>query len=1023
MEIADALLPRLGFADIPQIHLKDYSQYDVGEYTNDSELLRRFLHQQGLTDAQISQKSSIEWSRWKSEYLEKGVPANTLLDRVPPLGDDAAWVETAHDLGITELDSFKEAWGRYSKHGFIDSMSQLVTDESGYTKAFSEFAKGYKSYTRAEGTLDRIYENLEQLESRAATSAEADKIVKWRSALERVEKYAVDRTAPDPTRFKYDPENPAEYAGQTPGWGEDLYDLDLDGPDVNDAWKSLEEQVAEQIKRESKELGVFEQEGPELGGTRSGRFEFDPSRQGGFVDQIMDYVPELGDTEGLRTYIEQEEARLRQKALLELPEDVQDDIRRANILNEEDLREMIWEKPEASNADLIRELQKIPPDLTVEQWVARQYSGASVERQYNHVLEIWDQERDLAQAMIELTEIEGGNKAVGELRDRLRGMRSEDSTGVDQFLRDEASDIVQSEHSPPMVLEEDPEFYGDLDLLSPIEEVRIPLDEFGRQGEEARIIGLSEESYNVNAELINEQINRAVAGDGWGNWLRTSAEGELILDLGSLAAQTGAGILLGQALHNGDQLALISAAVAGFEDVLGGVMGVTPLLGTEMVSWADRQKKAMVSTDANTDSLMFVRNGDEWVPALLGRQEEPTEFYSPLDVAGGVGHGKGAVNFSYRTGFGFVMKHGHLDFIKEGMSGHMLARKDDMSAGNQEMWKPWLNYYVPSQEEAKEYLKTGGFKPKKAASLDTIHQALGSSNEFKSLVELSHAMHAVQENMTLWTGNSFEKSMYFSGMRDERYKMGFQGDDVVASPLHPEMFQNLPDYVWGDASYSDILAWGLEIDNPDNWWQRVMAPNDFAHGESQRMFESVMRTLEKNWEDLPDRAQTELGHVDLGKVPQNAIQFTALLKDIQRDRTLSETTRKFLIDQQSARFWMRHSEVIDSGYDQSWKFTQSLGQPLLDKLQEAKSKFADLNPEAVIRGGRGQFGVGSTSFLLGEAEGQDTVLSHNAWGIEEPPKISAMPNIYTPSRAFVQAHNDSLPKSVTRNVPQTIPSR
>jgi hypothetical protein len=120
---------------------------------------------------------------------------------------------------------------------------------------------------------------------------------------------------------------------------------------------------------------------------------------------------------------------------------------------------------------------------------------------------------------------------------------------------------------------------------------------------------------------------------------------------------------------------------------------------------------------------------------------------------------------------------------------------------------------------------------------------------------------------------------------------------------------------------------------------------------------------------------------------------------------------------------MRHAEIIDKGYDVEYKYTNSLGPGLQEQLQKSKASFADLNPEAVIRGGTWQFGVGSNIFLLGEAEGQDKIYSHNAWGIEEPPKVQILPDIFSSSRPYIEAHNDSLPKTITRNVPPKIPQK
>ena len=942
MRLQDAFLGKsaLPGSEVPLLHATDYSN-NAMQWGEDARSVVSWLLKKGLSEKDINSRTIQEWSRLKTQYFDQGEIPPSFQHTAPTL--DSEWARVGEDYKIPpdQVSNLESAWKSFAKNGFTDETGRIVGMKSeGVSRIFDNFVRAFRQEKVAlEPTLDGVRSDLDELDKITLDTldlrTDGDIQTEIQEAVDTVSSYVDGHF----TRQDYD------------DWADKAY---REVMSVYETGLSLEDQDMTN-----------------------------------FIDQ----------------YIAEEESRLsapaepldigeERRSRPEIPPEIQEEIKRAQLLGNEELRRMIWEKPDASNFELLRELQQIPEGVSVEHYVASKYNGASVESQYKHVFEIWEMERDLGQAIETLKQ---RLPNAGDVIERLESRVSEIQHTESAADLEDMQDFIRSEGG--LRFEDDPDFVD----LGPLEAERIPsvdidLSEYGHGT--ARVLGLSEEDYQVNAEIIQDSIAAAAREGTLLDFIRASPTGDLFLNLGEMAVGAVGGSMLGSALHNTTEMDLLSLAMAAVDPV-SGFLGVLPSLGNSLIDWADRQQAFWHPTDKPRSMLMFVRQGDKWVPALARNIEQPNEFDSPVDFVGGLNRRKGVMKVSFVTGYG--LKKGYseysadLDWIRKGKRGSILIRDSDIGAGNQEAWKPWLNYYFPTAEDTVEYLKTGAFAPRQAAELNPIYKELNSSPEFEALVELSHAMfnsHTVDPDYaaTLKKGHwSLANPDTFSGVRD------WHG--------------------WYNATVADLLSWEFEDDNPDNWWQTNMLHSTDTQDYVNRVAKQIVDMMDKHYESLTDK--TELIHSQVEEVPTSALDLQESLRDIKSDRSLSEEARAFRVNQETTRFWLRQINTIND--EKPDEFEEAAGSGLMSFYKQAQISYADYMPEQFIQGGTSQ--IKDRSLLLGEAVGQfgKSWRNTNQWGIEDyRPPLQKMPSIHKADRAFVQTANDSrvqIHKQVMKSAP------
>ena len=590
---------------------------------------------------------------------------------------------------------------------------------------------------------------------------------------------------------------------------------------------------------------------------------------------------------------------------------------------------------------------------------------------------------------------------------------------IGEFFRKQEAGVLKGPDPPPIksTIEStiDPalEGFGEMPYRGVLEPAGLEVTEIPVPGYDApmRVIGLSEADYNMNAAAIQERITAAMGDGSFLSRVRATPEGVLALDLGGLLLGTGLGIALGAALHNSTQMFLVGIATGIIaEDPFTSVLSVMPQFGDSLIDWADRMRKVYHDTGKQEmGRIMFVRSGDKWIPAIVRGDREPTYWASPVDFAGWQTKWKDIHKLTYETGYGLYLKNGVLHWRQKGVTSQLYARKHDMMAGNQEEWKPWLQYWIPSNEDQIKYANTELLKPLDAVPLSKVFDDLGSSQQFRSMVQLINFAH---ENQHLLESLDPSAGKYWSGMTDPFYATKWNKHTFIEEPLHPETFRD--GYEWEGfygADIASLLSWNMESANPDNWWQ---VKNTWSRAGDSRDYvnnitEFFLKDIQKQYAALGDRTKAELRERNIGQIPHDSADMSKLLHQIKHDRSLSEEARQFRIAQETARFFTRHTGHIDLGEGYDEQFKDTLGADLLNQYKQSTYEFAQMHPHEFVTQEFTSDRSRQYAILYGETEHSKVTKNTSALGFYSVPAIEVMPTITKTSRAFIQAHNMSKP--------------
>jgi hypothetical protein len=216
--------------------------------------------------------------------------------------------------------------------------------------------------------------------------------------------------------------------------------------------------------------------------------------------------------------------------------------------------------------------------------------------------------------------------------------------------------------------------------------------------------------------------------------------------------------------------------------------------------------------------------------------------------------------------------------------------------------------------------------------------------------------------------------------------------------------------MWYNSSISDLLNWDMHDHNYDNWWQRQ---NDWTHAGGirdwvEKLTKYYMSNIETDYGALSERTKAELAQERIYGVSDTALELNKVVREIQGRRDISLEAQQFRVNQEIARFWIRHAGGVIYGETYHTQYTHTLGQELVDRYNAAQQHFADMHPLEYIdlKSEDTKRVSGYYSALWGQMENQREGYGiTNAWGIQDIPKIAQMPDLRHVPKAFVASHN------------------
>ena len=1029
---------------VPDITTKKYAS--AWEKTHDERLLKHWLKQLGLTDAEIARKSSERWAFLKKNYYDLGkVPPVHHLLGVPAADQNESWAGLLEKYGITEAaqqSEIRTAFSKFSRgYNFrLDDIPLTVRQNAqGQSEFFDSFLRQFMDSMRVGSDFTDIHNDVFSLRGKIAdlTSEEATGVPE---ALDEILEYSFSDTPSDGERSTWD-----MFLG-----GDDF----STGPPLPD---DLSNYIASEMRR------------------------------------VNNPDPLFGES-----YLEREQARVDNPKPLfddppQFPENPMQEVHGARFAGEEELRAMMWDNPGASYEEMLIKLQgnAIMKGESLTDYSFRVY-GRPPEQAFKHVYDIWDQEVDLKQALRRVIKAFPDDSTAARLAHRVQDSRQppiehnssmaeyfennrmrlindlvDDKTGWVDFkeertrlinlmdegsehwanvvddgrtrlinMMDEGGEDWADEGAQEGFLDEDDgkatELLGDGTTLdgeyrSPLEPEPLKITEIEAGGRQIEIVGLDPVEYMENKTVVDEFFKTAVKDQGFLARFQTSLSGKITIGLGGLAVGMAAGMGVNALLHNTTQTFLLSVF---------GMLSGDPLaaFGTGMIyygalkDWERRSKKIDARqqnlTRKEPGLIMFVRGAnDKWIPAILRTDREPGAFLNPVDLTGDTAKWQGVHKLVYQTGYGLTYKDGKLEWMHPGTVSQLYVRAEDMAAGNQERWKPWLQYFIPKVRERDEdgvpynedesmgqqdYIGTGLLKPIDAVPLQEIYDSFGSSDAFKSMVELIHFSHLHQHALHKYTGGIDR----FAPLADPFFATTWQPSEYKSTPDFPETFQD--GYEWRDwenADVASLLSWWFEISNPDNWWQRQSKwrkshdSRDYINKVTQKFVEDIR----KQYAGLSHFTKTELDRESVERIPQTAADMSKRMHAIQNDRMLSEEAKQFRIAQEQARFFARHTYRIaySGGGDFTHEFEDLLGPDFL-KYKQSTYDFAELHPDEFVTQEFREDGSRTFHIMFGETAHTFETRNNTSLGYWSlPPVGKDLPSFTKTSRAVIAAHNQS----------------
>jgi hypothetical protein len=982
MPVSDAFrnrfATRIENQEVPRIHEKVYTSFR--EQARDIRTLENWLRQRGFTDAEIATKSYNAWSLEKTNFYDLGKMPFIHNLKVPIESDDLGWKTLLEQYGFDTPDARMEVraslW-KFQEESYLASQDIVstvrATEETGTSQIVDRFLRQYSDNMQMRAEYTDISSDLSVLR-RESLGAASDQRAGILEALDTIDSYSHDvhsELFSDPVESVLEP-RPTEWLDRVfeprpPRQG-------IDG--INDY-----------IATEEARLAAPEPLLP----------EFDP-----YLD-TLNTVPSL-DVDG--------------------PEAFRQYVRGVEFLGEEDLRIIAWENPDMTQHEMLRELQDIPVGETVEAYSQRVYSMPADEA-FGHVFAIWEQEAELGQAMrVVQNAFPDNNLTAQNLRERMFNMRTnapgiEDHTIADFFDRT-LPEVDAGVPEIPRFSDEDgklPILESEITNAGP-EEFRHGLEpeEFRRTQistsiGELSVLGLDPTDYALNREAINARVQAAINDNSIMSRITRTPSGELFVNMGGLILGAVGGVALGELLHNSTQMFAVGLGTALTMDPFAAPMSIMPLYGSALLDW---QRRGIKGTHAmggeQSGTIMFVRGPkNNWLPAIVRGDAEPTQWNNPVDVGDFTEKWDGIHRLTYETGYGLTAKDGKLVWMVPGITSQLFARQYDMTGGNQETWKPWLQYWMPKADEQETYKKTGLLKSIDAVPYEKIYEDLGASDAFKSMVELIHYAHLNQQTMFQFSKST---AQHWSGVTDPYFKTHWNPDRYRKEPDHPDTFQG--GYQWTgfqDADVASLLAWNFENANPDNFWQRQSKWRKASDSRDYvtKITKYFVGDIETQYARLSDATKEELRREGVEFIPQTAVELSKRMLEIEQNKLLSEDARQFRLAQEQARFFTRHSFRIDATNNFQAEFTDMLGWKLLGEYKQATYDFADLHPQEFVSQEFNSKNERTYNIMFGKTAHTFTTQNNNALGFFKIPPIRKMPTISRTSRAFVEAHNLSLP--------------
>ena len=988
---------------VPNSFGKTYSS--PFEREHDYRILKQWLRQFGLTEKEIASRVSFQWAQLKQKYYDLGkVPPVHRINGLPQTDQWGLWADMLSSYGVTDYIQqieVRDAFSKFSKtYNFRpgDIASTMRQTANGYSEFFDNFFRQYTDSMRVGADFTDIHNDVNSLKSKVGdlTPEEATGIPE---ALEEI------------LELSYSDE---PSVGERSTWdmflGEDDFGT---GPPLPDDLKNY---IESELRRVNNPDPLF-----------------DPS------------------------YLEREQARVDNPQPL-FPEDPVQQVKGSKFLGEEELRSMMWENPGASYEEMLMKLQgnAMMTGETLEEYSTRVY-GRPPEQAFKHVYDIWDQEVELKQALRRVLKAFPEDSTAARLAHRIQDSRQppiehnssmseyfehnrmrlindliDDTTGWVDFkeerarlinLMDEDSTEWESgkHHETDEVPEEDGDFEekrevledaetmgGERSVLEPEPLVRTTIE---TSVGEFSVLGLDPVDYAANRAEINRRVQAAINDGSFIERISRTPEGELFFDLGGLILGTVGGIVLGEALHNSTQMFFVGLGTALGGDPVAAPLSIMPLYGSALLDWQRRGIKASHAIGGEEPGkIMFVRGANnKWIPAIVRGDAEPSNFNNPVDFGDYTEKWDGVHRLYYETGYGLTVKNGKLAWLQPGITSQLYARTFDMKGGNQETWKPWLQYWIPKDEEQEDYRKTGLLKPLDAVPYETIYKDLGASDGFQSMVELIHYAHVNQHRMFKASKSSVD---HFSGITDPYFKTHWNQEHRRNEADMPETFTG--GYTWSgwqDADIASMLSWWFEVSNPDNWWQRQSKWRKASDSRDYvtNLTKYFVDDLKTQYAGLSHSTKIELDRETIERIPQTAAELSKRLREIESDRMLSEEARQFRVAQEQARFFTRHSYRIDysGGGDFTKEFEDMLGEEFV-KYKQSTYDFAQMHPDEFVTQEFREDGSRTFNIMFGQTAHTFETRINTSLGYWSLPTIKNLPALTRTSRALIEAHNQSV---------------
>ena len=1099
MPISDAFLEGftsyIRSDQVPDILGKKYTT--AQQRHADYRILTEWLKQRGLTAVEVAKKTFDQWAYLKKNFYDLGKTPPPQHVGVPYPDQNARWSELLGKYGITDGAMQAEVRGAYSKfsRGYNFTLDQIndtmkVVD-SGATQFFDNFLREYKQSIRVGSDFTDVHNDVINLRSEAEKIIDPTERAATITALDEVIEYTYSETELSTTEtdssFRDMFLGPDELSLHS---AEDMHAyIASEMRRVNNPDPLFDPTY---IEAEEARIAAFEPLFPDdpifnmpkttpPAGPRPFEDDFR-------LPTVPEKVPFSIDDFQFQQHVRGEKfvgEEILRNMIWENPgasyEDMLVEFQRGAIMEGETVTEYsmrvysrppeeafkhvydIWDQEVDLKQAMRRVMKSFPESKTASRLMSRVQDSRQPPIKHNsRMAEYFDDNR--MRLVNDLVEDGTGWVDFKEERARLINLMDKDSTeweagknsdfGLVNDIEDSATwedpdadeeDFVDADDGkaaePKDSFETD---VGPEEFRSAIEPEPMKITDLEVPGFEdtISIIGLDPKEYIENKAFVDEFMKTAVKDESFMSGFMSSGKGKIAMGVGGLAAGLVVGMGVNALLHNTTQTFLLSLFGAVTGDALA-VWGMGMIYYGSLRDWERRSNK--ISKRGNTvgsehkqpGQIMYVRGANnKWIPAILQSDVEPRAFDNPVDLAGETLKWSGAHKLVYQTGYGLTMKDGKLAWLQPGTVSQLYAHSDDMNAGNQEKWKPWLQYFIPKTRERdadgeaynageplgqKDYMKDGMLTSIDAIPYDKIFEDLGSSDGFKSMVEIINFSHMHQHQMHKYSatgtlGNMTEGKDHYSGITDPDFKTTWQSDLFKSTRDHPETFTEGYEWKgWEDADVASMLSWWFESSNPDNWWQRQSKwrkahdSRDYVTGVTK----DFVQDIQKRYAALSDHTKRELNHEEVEQIPTSAAELSTRMLQIERSRILSEEAKEFRLAQEQARFFSRHSYRLDYSSGFKTEFSDMLGKDLLNSYKQSTYDFAQLHPEEFIyQEFRQDDGSRSFAVMFGKTASTFSTRSHSALGYWSLPPIRKMPKITRTSRAFIHAHNLSVPPRI-----------